>query len=117
MYKTITKWDFISEFQRSDRKHQFSFKALCTIFDHIEMCESENDLQTPFSIVDICIQYEEFANLEDFNNSNDYGYTSLDETPYKSVEQMLEEGNRVIPISYKYEGGNKVIDSFILNEY
>jgi hypothetical protein len=116
MYKTITKWDFISEFQRSDRKHQFSFNALCTIFDHIEMWESENK-QTRFCLVDICVQYEEFANLEEFNNSNDYGYTSLDETPYKSVEQMIEEGNRVIPISYKYEGCHKIIDSFILNEY
>ena len=116
MYKTITKWDFINEFAKSNRKEQFSFQGLCKIFDHIEEWESENK-QTRFCIVDICIQYEEFANLEDFNNSNDYGYTSLDETPYKSVEQMLEEGNRVIPISYKYEGGNKVIDSFILNEY
>ena len=59
---TITQSDFVSAFKsNSERKNQFSYEALCALFDHYEEYEQNLGEQIELDVVAICCDWAEYA--------------------------------------------------------
>ena len=73
--KTISKWDFIQEFETStERKSQFTYNALSALYDCIDdtWCDSEPFV---FDMIAICCEFMEYNTIkeaaEDYNITPD----------------------------------------------
>lgn len=64
MYQTINQSDFVSAFKQSERKNQFSYAALCAIFDHITEIE-EGSEEIEFDLVSICCDWCEYPSAQE----------------------------------------------------
>ena len=79
MKTTISFNDFYNRFQKI-RPTQFSDKALKVLFEYIEQCEEEDGIEMEFSVKDICCEYTEWSNYEEFAES----YPSI---PYDKINE------------------------------
>jgi len=62
MKTTITQSDFVSAFKgNSERKNQFSYGALCALFDHYEQMEQDTGEELELDVVAICCDWTEYA--------------------------------------------------------
>ena len=81
IYVVLSKWDFVDEFMKSDRKDQFSREALEIIYDHY----SEHEEDYEMDIIDICCTWSEYSSKMDlwvdFRSCeyNDEGFEELRE--------------------------------------
>ena len=120
MYKTISRSDFVSAFKQSERKNQFSYAALCAIFDHITEIE-EGSEEIEFDLVSICCDWCEYASAQEA--AQGYGFESLDsqwgeDNDMKALE--LERFNERRALKYlrhdtqviELKGGAVVIQNF-----
>ena len=83
MKKTITKQDFINEFENSYRKENFSYQALERLFDYFEQFEDETGEQIELDIIAICCDFVEFENVKELKK--EYEIPS-----YLSFEKILD---------------------------
>lgn len=62
MKTTITQSDFVSAFKsNSERKKQFSYGALCALFDYYEELEQQSGEEIELDVVAICCDWTEYA--------------------------------------------------------
>jgi hypothetical protein len=62
MKTTITQSDFVSAFKgNSERKDQFSYGALCALFDYYEQMEQDTGEELELDVVAICCDWTEYA--------------------------------------------------------
>lgn len=73
MKMSITTTQFIDEFKNYNRGNQFSYGALCAIFDYYEEIDENYELD----VIDICCQWTEYKSLEDVYEA--YGFDSKNE--------------------------------------
>jgi len=59
MKQTIYLSDFCDAFTHSDRKEQFSYEALCVLFNHVTKIEAEIGEEVEFNMLDFCCSYNE----------------------------------------------------------
>ncbi len=59
MYKIINQASFVSEFEQSERKNQFSYAALRAIFDYITEIE-EGGEEIELDVISICCDWCEY---------------------------------------------------------
>jgi len=82
MFDTVTRNDFIEWFEKSEeRKNQFSWFALDSLFTHLEEYEEDTGEQIKFDPIAICCDYTEYENIEEYNK---------DYTPVKSIDEIRE---------------------------
>ena len=61
IYVVLSKWDFVDEFTKSERREQFSREALEVIYDHY----NDLDEDVGFDIIDICCTWSEYVSKVD----------------------------------------------------
>ena len=70
MIDTVTRNDFIEWFRKSEeRKNQFSWFALDSLFTHLEEYEEDTGEQIKFDPIAICCDYTEYENIEEYNKN------------------------------------------------
>lgn len=69
---------FYDAFIKSDRKDQFSYEGLKVLFEYFDDFEEDIELD----VVGICCEWQEFQDIEEFNNQYD--------TEYESQEDITE---------------------------
>ena len=111
MYQIINQSDFVSAFKQSERKNQFSYAALCAIFDHITEIE-EGSEEIEFDLVSICCDWCEYASATEAAQA--YGWKPDNHIEEDGNEcdgeamQFLGDSTQVIEL----KGGAVVIQNF-----
>ena len=90
MIQTINQSQFIDAFRAMGRKDQFSYNALCALFEYLEEIDEGYDLD----VIELCCEYSEYSDLEEFNDA----YNNGDADNNYSIED-IESCTTVIPIS------------------
>jgi hypothetical protein len=63
MKTNVTKSDFTAAFANSEeRKGQFSYGALCALYDYLTDYEESCDAEVDFDMIALCCEYTEYAN-------------------------------------------------------
>jgi len=89
MIQTINQSQFIDAFRAMGRKDQFSYNALCALFEWLEEIDEGYDLD----VIELCCEYTEYADLEEFNDA----YNNGDTDNNYSIED-IESCTTVIPV-------------------
>ena len=111
MYQIINQSDFVSAFKQSERKNQFSYAALCAIFDHITEIE-EGGEEIEFDLVSICCDWCEYDSATEAAQA--YGWkpdNNIEEDGNEcdgEAMQFLSDSTQVIEL----KGGPVVIQNF-----
>lgn len=91
MKTTINQSDFVSAFKgNSERKNQFSYGALCALFDHYEQMEQDTGEELELDVIAICCDWTEYATA--LEAAQAYGwetYEPQDERSYTSEKDAL----------------------------
>lgn len=74
MYKTIDVSEFRDAFKDYGRKGNFSWEGLEILFDYIEECDGNTELD----VIALCCEFEE-ATLEDINEQYDQEFEDIEE--------------------------------------
>ena len=74
MIKTITQQNFIDYFNiwhEGDFKNQFSYDGKISLFNYLEELEESMNEQIEFDVVGICVDFSEYANLQEIQKLYD----------------------------------------------
>ena len=91
MIQTLNKSGFRDAFQDSSRKNQFSYDALGVIFDYMEECNPNWELD----IIAICCDFTEYESLEDFNKEHEPA-ESIDDIASRTTLLKINDDSFVI---------------------
>ena len=92
MKQTINFSQFIDAFQSMNRIDHFSHEGLKALFDYLENYEEDTGEQIELDVITLCCDYEEYKNLEAFNEDyNNHG------SYFESIEK-ISNYTTVIPI-------------------
>ena len=113
MIETITKTKFIDWFMKSEeRKNQFSYFALDSLFDYLEEFEEDNCRsagQNEFDPIAICCEYTEYSSFEEFKK--DYNHEEITDL------ETLRNFTTVIEIPNRDYLDKTIKDSFIIQNF
>ena len=101
MKTTITQSDFVSAFKNnSERKNQFSYGALCALFEHYDEIEQHTGDEIELDVVAICCDWTEYATA--LEAAQAYGFDGEEEDkPFhfltnETTVLMLDGGSVVV---------------------
>lgn len=111
MFKKISEWDFVKEFDNMNRSDNFSFEGRRVLFEHIEDINPEWELD----VISICVDYVEYKNIDEFLKENQnidmekiYINGELDED---KLEELISD----ITLLLKF--GKSLNDGFIVQQF
>ena len=82
MIEKVTRTRFINWFRQSDTyKDNFSFFAQASLYDYFEELEEDTGEKIEFDPIDICCNYTEYENIEEYNQ---------DYEPVESIDKIRE---------------------------
>ena len=101
MKTTITQSDFVSAFKcNSERKNQFSYGALCALFEHYDEIEQHTGDEIELDVVAICCDWTEYATALEAAQAYDFDKEDEDKAlsylTNKTTVLALEGGNVVV---------------------
>ena len=99
MKQTINLYQFRDAFRDYNRKDNFSYEGLESLFNWFE--ELDCDTETELDVIAICCEFTEYENIKEFQAD----YSAED---YPDME-ALENATTVIPINNS--------DSFIIQDF
>ena len=83
---TLNESQFLNNWPES-RKDQFSYNALCAIFEHLTNYEESTGEELEFDPIAICCDYTEYSSAVDA--AKEYGYEeAVDLEPHGSVDLL-----------------------------
>ena len=101
---TINQSDFVSAFKsNSERKNQFSYGALCALFEYLGEVEREAEDEMELDVVGICCDWAEYASASEAANA--YGWEAseptedYDEASEKAALDYLKDKTQVIQVN------------------
>ena len=104
MKTTINQSDFVSAFKgNSERKDQFTYGALCALFEYYDEIEQQAGDEIELDVVAICCDWTEYDTA--LEAAKAYGFDKEDED--KALSYLTNQ-TAVLPL----EGGNVVVFNF-----
>ena len=89
----VTKNIFIEAFYDMGRSEQFSYEALCVLFDYLDEYEQEPDLE--LDVVALCCEFSEYESIADYNSQQGTDWADIDALAnHTSVIEFGMEGFR-----------------------
>ena len=97
MKTTLTQSDFISAFKNStERQNQFSYSALCALFEYYGELERESETEIEFDMISICCDWTEYkTSLE---AAQVYGFTEI--TLSEKTQVLNLENGSVLVLNF-----------------
>jgi len=90
MFKSIGFCDFCDEFNKSDRKENFSYEGKKALFQYLENYEDETGEEQELDIVSLCCDYSEYKTLKELQK--DYNVESMEELEENTIVIYFDEG-------------------------
>ena len=94
--KTLSAYDFRTEFAHMGRQENFSYNGLTALFEYIQECYTEDN---PFEmdVIALCVQFTQYNNLEECLQEigNDYIKT-LEDLRDHTIVIEIEESEAII---------------------
>jgi hypothetical protein len=88
MKTTINQSDFVSAFKgNSERKNQFSYDALCALFNYYEQMEQDTGEEMELDVIAICCDWAEYAIASEAANA--YGWETSE--PTEDYDEAIEK--------------------------
>ena len=113
MKTTVNQSDFVSAFKsNSERKDQFSYGALCALFEHYDEIEQHTGDEIELDVVAICCDWTEYATA--LEAAQAYGWKPDNHIAEDGNEcdgeamQFLSDSTQVIEL----KGGSVVVLNF-----
>lgn len=103
LVKRIDFNDFLKEFKEYGREDQFSYEGKKALFEYLNDLSEDIGQPIELDIIDLCCQFTEYDNLEDFNK--DYSYSIGEDI--EDIED-IQDYTIVIPINN---------ESFIIQDF
>ena len=100
MKKTISKHMFIDGFN-GQYQNNFSYEGKIALFNYLEECEQDLEIEIEFDAVELCSRYKEYANFEEFIND------------YSEIDGLNKENIDEYTIVIKIDG----TEGFIIEEF
>lgn len=94
MYKSISEFDFVDAFAKSDRDENFSYEGKKALFEYLEQYEEDTGEKIELDIIALCCEYSEYKNLEELQK--DYDIESMEELEEKTVVIMINDTSFII---------------------
>lgn len=89
MKQTITLYKFREEFNNM-RPDSFSYEGLEALFNYLVDMEEDTGVELELDVIQLCGDFSEYQDLEEFNKDNN--------TDYNSLEELEEEEGSIIKI-------------------
>jgi len=83
MKKTINLHNFRQEFINYDRQNYFSYEGQKALFEYLEDFEDSTGTEYELYVVDLCVEYTEYKDQEEF-------WKDYDEEEYQTIEDIQE---------------------------
>lgn len=104
MKTTITQSDFVSAFKgNSERKDQFSYGALCALFDYYEQMEQDTGEEMELDVVAICCDWTEYATAleaaQAYGWETDEPQDERSDTSEKEALVFLSDNTQIIELA------------------
>jgi len=90
MKSTVTINDFIQAFETMDRKENFSYDGLVSLFEYLEEIEESCETEIELDVIALCCEYTEYENIKEF-------WKDYDKEDYPDLE-TLRDNTTVIEI-------------------
>ena len=90
MKSTVTRSDFIQAFKTMDRKENFSYDGLVSLFEYLEEMEESCETEIELDVIALCCEYTEYENIKEF-------WKDYDKEDYPDLE-TLRDNTTVIEI-------------------
>ena len=68
MKTTVSQTDFVDAFTKM-RPSNFSYEGLIALYDYLENFEEDTDKEIELDVIDLCCNYSEWDNLEEYKKS------------------------------------------------
>ena len=101
IYIALTKEQFIGEFQKSERRDEFSIVAMAALYDH----HADNGLDYAFDTIMFCCQWDEYGTVDEL--WGDYGKGDFS---IRAFDALLEDLRMKTTIIELPNGGYLVLD-------
>ena len=99
MKRTITQSDFIDAFRDYGREDQFSYEALCALFEFFDEYDECAGTETELDVIAICCDFYE-SDIDEV--ADNYGIT-------EDIEEYLNENTLLVGVT---DAGNYVYQAF-----
>lgn len=93
MKQTVTKSMFIDTFNKV-RPENFSYYALCALFEYYEALEEATEEQIEFDPIAICCEWTEYELIDEAAEAYDLDIS----TPSEEIIEELRENHQVIEL-------------------
>ena len=90
MFKTLTESDFIAEFELMSRGDQFGYDSLCAIYEHMEECCPDWELD----VIGICCEFAEYSDETELQQA--YGDDDTEEFDWDEWVDYLNDKTTVL---------------------
>lgn len=101
MKMSVTTTQFIDEFKNYNRGNQFSYEALCALFDYYEEFDENYELD----VIAICCEWTEYESLEDACDAYSVEYDDFE----ANVEDILDEIDKNVGCMIELDNGSILI--------
>ena len=85
MKKTINEYQFVQAFTDCWRENQFSREALKELFEYIEEYEDSTGEEIELDVIELCCEFTEYEDLEDFQSTYGTEYETLEDIEYHTI--------------------------------
>jgi hypothetical protein len=79
MYIQVTKHNFIDAFHKVGRGDQFTYEALCALFEYLDDSDIEPD------VIGLCCDFSEFESLEEFQQQYGDEYQTMEDIEHQTI--------------------------------
>ena len=86
MKTIVSEHDFIQAFVDYDRTANFTYEAREALFEYIEELEESMNEEFELDVIAICSEYNEYKDIDQYNNENDTPYLSRDDVEGLAVK-------------------------------
>ncbi len=88
----VTQYSFVDSFRACGRENQFSYPALCALFEYFEAFEEDTDTELELDPIALCCEWQEFDTALAAAQAFGYrdGVDSKDETPIEWLENRTQ---------------------------
>jgi hypothetical protein len=99
MFTKINQSQFIDSFRSMGRETQFSYGALCALFQYMEDTEDNCGEEVELDVIALCCEFTEYASFEEYNRE------------YHNADNM-EDVESMTTVIYIDKG-----ESFLIQQY
>ena len=104
MKNTVTKGQFVDAFRDYGREDQFSYDALCALFDYLEDFEEQTGEEIELDPIAVCCEFSEYGSALECVEDCGYGFEPDPEDDEEDQEdaalEYLRENTMVIKFSW-----------------